>query len=83
METKIKSENEMKLENEFKKYNRIKIELLKMAKCIDACTEKSEEELYQNVCLEFSKELRQIKKSIEETYNIEICGCCDFNKEDV
>ncbi|WP_235924804.1 hypothetical protein [Neobacillus sedimentimangrovi] len=73
----------VKIEMELKKYNRIKSDLLKMAKCIDSCSETSEKEFYQNVCLEYSKELKQIKKFIEDSYDIEICPCCDFNKEGV
>jgi hypothetical protein len=64
------------IEKELQKYNQIKTDLLKMAKCIDACTEKSEEEFYQNLCLEYSKELKNIKKTIEESYNVKICSCC-------
>lgn len=62
------------------KYNRIKTDLLKMARCIHACKEKSEEEMYQNVCLEFSRELKNIQKSIEDSYNVKMCGCCQFEQ---
>ncbi|MCS0824652.1 hypothetical protein NX029_11780 [Cytobacillus firmus] len=63
------------IEIEFKKLNRIKSDLLKIAKCIDACTNKSEKEFYQNICLEYSKELKQMKESIEQTYNVELHSC--------
>lgn len=66
----------MTIEKELEKYNRIKIDLLKMAQCIDDCTEKSEKEFYQNICIEYSKELKKLKKSIESTYEIQLCKCC-------
>ena len=66
----------MPIEEELKRYTRIKLDLLKMAKCIDACANKSEEEFYQNICIEYSKELRNIKRSIESTYGIKICKYC-------
>lgn len=67
----------MALDMEYKinKYNQIKTELLKMSKCIEYC-EASEVERYQDICLEFSKELKEMKKHIESTYGIEICNCC-------
>lgn len=56
------------LESELKKYQQIKIELLRMAKCIECCRE-SEKEMYQNICFEYSKELRKVKEIIDSVYN--------------
>lgn len=65
----------MNIEEELKRYNRIKTDLLKMAKYIDVCANKSEEEFYQNICLEYSKELKKVKKCIESTHDVKICEC--------
>lgn len=65
------------MEKEIVKYNRIKTELIKLAQCIDKCTENREKEFYQNICLEYSKELKNLKSAIEESYNIKICNCCN------
>ncbi|MCM3024988.1 hypothetical protein [Heyndrickxia ginsengihumi] len=59
------------------KYNQIKVDLLKIAQCIDCCTD-NEKELYQDIAMEYSKELRRIKSSIEEIYGIKLYGCCSF-----
>jgi Iap family predicted aminopeptidase len=67
------------IEKEIKKYNQIKIDLLKISKCIECCEEKKEEEMYQNIALEYSKELRNIKEYIEKEYKITFCNsCCKF-----
>lgn len=68
------------IEKQFEKYNQVKMDLLKMSKCIECC-EESRKDLYQNICVEYSKELKEIKKSIEETYGIKICKCCSLEKE--
>lgn len=47
----------MSIEEELEKYNQLKIDLLKMSKCIEDC-DISQKELYQNICLEYSKELK-------------------------
>lgn len=63
----------MTIEKDFKKYNLIKTDLLNMAKCIDECSKSSEKEFYQDICLEYSKELKRMRKAIEETYNVNLC----------
>ena len=63
------------IEEEFKKYNQIKIDLVNMSKCIQSC-EGPQKNCYQNICLEYSKELKKIKKAIESDYGINICACC-------
>lgn len=62
------------IEKEIEKINQIKIDLLKMSQCIEKCTE-PQKELYQNICLEYSRELKKIKRSIEEIYDVKICEC--------
>ncbi|MBD8589759.1 hypothetical protein IFT92_18365 [Peribacillus simplex] len=64
------------IENEFKKYNQFKMDLLKMSQCLECCDE-SQKELYQNICLEYSKELKKIQTSIERTYGIIVCNNCE------
>lgn len=71
--------NNSLVEKEMIKYFRIKTDLIKMARCIDSCNEDEEREAYQNACLEYSKELKNIKKVIEESYGVKVCGCC-FNQ---
>ncbi|MGG3641428.1 hypothetical protein [Bacillus gobiensis] len=66
------------IENEFIKYNKLKLELLKTVQCIDCCQDKREEEIYQNISLEYSKELRNLKEFIEKEYQISLCNCCKF-----
>ncbi|MED4286314.1 hypothetical protein P4679_30740 [Priestia megaterium] len=58
-----------------KKYNQIKMDLMKIAKCIDCCTEVEEKEFYQDVAVSYSKEMKRIKGTIEDTYGIQICNC--------
>ncbi|EGI2114993.1 hypothetical protein FH832_003060 [Listeria monocytogenes] len=67
------------IENKFKRYNEIKMDLLKMAKCLDYCDE-SQKEMYQNICVEYSKELKDMKKSLELLYDVSICRCCFEDK---
>lgn len=62
------------IEKEIEKINQIKIDLLKMSQCIEKCAE-PQKELYQNICIEYSRELKKIKKSIEAIYNVSICEC--------
>nr|WP_194950050.1 hypothetical protein [Anoxybacillus flavithermus] len=69
-----------KIDEKIKKYNQIKIDLLKIVKCIDCCTE-DEKELYQNIAIEYSKELKRLKKSIESAYDVKICDYCFYLDE--
>ncbi|ESU32006.1 hypothetical protein G3A_13580 [Bacillus sp. 17376] len=64
------------IENEFQKYNRLKVDLLKISKCIECCEEKEEQAFYQNLAIEYSKELKNLKKSIENEYHIILCDRC-------
>ncbi|WP_146553294.1 MULTISPECIES: hypothetical protein [Rummeliibacillus] len=64
----------MVLEDKLAEYNQIKIDLLKMSKHLDFCDE-TQKDLYQNICAEYSKELKKIKKALEQAYGIEICSC--------
>lgn len=61
---------------EIEKYNQLKIDLLKISKCIECCEEKSQEEMYQNIAIEYSKELKQLKEFIEREYEIKLCCYC-------
>lgn len=63
------------IEYELKKYNKIKTDFLKMSKCLKHC-DKSQKELYQNICIEYSMELKKIKNSLESMYDVKICQCC-------
>lgn len=64
------------IEKEFEKYNQLKIDLLKISKCIQCCDEKRDEERYQNIALEYSKELKNLTNMIEQEYKISLCNCC-------
>lgn len=66
------------IEDEFFKYNQLKLELLKIVQCIDCCKDKREVEMYQNIAIEYSKELRNFKEFIEQEYKISFCSCCQF-----
>ncbi|MGF9893519.1 hypothetical protein ABEX78_33400 [Priestia megaterium] len=67
-----------KLEETVTKYNQVKIDLMKIFQCIDCCSE-DEKEIYQDIALNYSKQLKSIKESIESIYGIELCGCCSFS----
>lgn len=66
------------IDAEIEKYNQLKIDLLKISKCIECCEEKNKEEMYQNIALEYSKELKHLKKAIEKEYKIKLCCYCQF-----
>ncbi|MES9699975.1 MULTISPECIES: hypothetical protein [Bacillus] len=63
------------LEKDLKKYNQIKTDLLKMSKCIECCEQENERVMYQNVTMEYSKELKQLQKALEATYGVKLCSC--------
>ncbi|KGT37322.1 MULTISPECIES: hypothetical protein [Heyndrickxia] len=67
----------MSIEEELEKYNQLKIDLLKMSKCIEDC-DISQKELYQNICLEYSKELKNAKNALASKYGIKACQCCNL-----
>ncbi|MBY0065215.1 hypothetical protein H7K08_25745 [Priestia aryabhattai] len=67
-----------KIEERVTKYNEIKIDLIKISQCIDCCND-DEKEIYQDIALTYSKQLKSIKESIEKIYNIDLCNCCTFS----
>ncbi|WP_349346926.1 hypothetical protein [Priestia megaterium] len=67
-----------KLEKKVTKYNQVKIDLMKISQCIDYCSE-DEKEIYQDIALNYSKQLKSIKESIESIYGVELCSCCSFS----
>jgi len=67
----------MKLEETVTKYNQVKADLMKIAQCIDCCNEE-EKEIYQDIALNYSKQLKSIKESVERVYGVELCNCCSF-----
>jgi len=64
-----------KLEESVTEYNKVKSDLMKISQCIDCCNE-DKKEFYQDIALDHSRQLREIKESIESIYGIELCGCC-------
>lgn len=62
---------------EIRKYNQLKIDLLKISKCVECCGEQKDREFYQNIALEYSKELKNLKKFIETEYEVSLCHCCE------
>ena len=62
------------LEENVKKYNKIKSDLLKMSKCIECC-DPSEVSHFQDICKDYSQEMRDLKLQIESIYDIKICNC--------
>lgn len=66
------------IEEKVKIYNQVKIDLMKVFQCIDCCND-DEKEIFQDIALTYSKQLKSIKKSIESIYGIEVCGCCSFS----
>lgn len=70
------------IEKKFEKYNQIKIDLLNVSKCLECC-EESQKDLYQNICVEYSKELKKMKKHIEDTYEVSISNCCCVSEKEL
>lgn len=70
--------NESPIEKDFKKYNQIKIDLLKVSKCLEFCEDKQEEEEIFRKALEHSTELKNTKEFLENEYQIKICKSCSF-----
>ncbi|HZH58980.1 MAG TPA: hypothetical protein VEY70_05320 [Metabacillus sp.] len=64
------------VDQNIKAYMQLKIELLKLAKCIDDCIEEKDKEHYRMEVLHYSNKLKKLKESIEETYELKICQCC-------
>lgn len=64
------------IEHEFQKYNKLKVDLLKISKCIECCEEEKEQGFYQDLAMEYSKELKNLMKSIENEYHITLCDRC-------
>jgi tRNA A-37 threonylcarbamoyl transferase component Bud32 len=52
------------------------VNLQESSKCIKCCEEKSKKEMYQNIAIEYSKELKQLKEVIEKEYQIKLCCHC-------
>ena len=65
-----------RVEQKIKKYNQIKMDLLNVSKCIDCCSSINEKEVYQNIALKYSEEMKQIKDLLEKIYDVKICSCC-------
>ncbi len=63
------------LEEDIKKINKVKLDLLRMSKCIEVCKTNTEKDSYQNICYEYSKQLQTLKETIEKTYDINLCCC--------
>lgn len=63
------------IEEKVKKYNQVKIDLMKIAQCINCCNE-DERETYQDIALNYSKHLKCIQESIEKILSYE---SDDFN----
>ncbi|QDQ03665.1 hypothetical protein [Bacillus sp. BD59S] len=58
------------IEEKVKRCNQVKIDLMKIAQCIDCCNE-DEREFYQDIALNYSKHLKGIQKSIEKILSCE------------
>ncbi|WP_368679596.1 hypothetical protein [Bacillus paralicheniformis] len=67
-------------EKDIKKIHQIKIDLLKISKCIDACADK-EKSVYQDLAGEYSKALKIVKASIEDAYDVKLC-CCPLRENE-
>jgi len=70
----------VELEEDIKKFNKVKLDLLRMSNCIETCKTNKEKDSYQNICIEYSKQLQALEESIEETYGIHLC-CCPTSKK--
>ncbi|MED3778031.1 hypothetical protein ABEP13_15290 [Geobacillus stearothermophilus] len=67
--------NSKEVDQILKSYMQLKTDLLKIAQCIDCCAEE-EKEHYRTEALHYSKKLKKLKETIEETYGLKICQCC-------
>jgi hypothetical protein len=68
------------IDRDLKAYMQLKIDLLKIAECIDYCIEEKDKEHFRARALHYSKELKKLKKSIEEVYGLKVCQCCSFTE---
>jgi hypothetical protein len=68
------------VEDKIEKLNRIKIDLLKISQCIEHCSSEDEKDMYQNIAIEYSKEIKKVKSAIEKTYDIKIFCCQSIEK---
>ncbi|RFT66225.1 hypothetical protein D0U04_14655 [Bacillus clarus] len=66
------------LNNSLNQYNQLKIDLLTIVKCIDYCS-LAEKEIYQNLALSYSNELKILQNILEKEYNIKFCNCYESN----
>ncbi|ONK21377.1 hypothetical protein BLX87_22070 [Bacillus sp. VT-16-64] len=64
------------IEKELEQYTQLKIDLLKISNCIEYCEKKKYKEIYQNIALEYSKEMKNLKDTIEKEYQVILCKCC-------
>lgn len=66
---------EKDIDKGIEKYTKVKLDLLMISKCIECCESESEKETFQNIAIEYSKELRRIYNSLEQ-HGLIICSCC-------
>lgn len=64
------------MEKEMQKCIKVKLDLLKVSRCIDYCQTAKEKDFYQNIALEYSIELKRIYSFLEDMYDLKICVCC-------
>ncbi|MDQ7723546.1 hypothetical protein P9293_00045 [Bacillus inaquosorum] len=68
------------IEKNINKYNKVKLDLMRISKCIECCASPKEKETYQNIAIEYTKELKRMNSALENIYGIKICGCCKFEE---
>jgi len=62
------------------KHTQIKIDLLKISQCIQQCEEPNKK-YYQNICLQYSEQLKELTKVIEKKYGVKLYSCCSFSDD--
>jgi hypothetical protein len=68
------------IESNIRRYNELKIDLLKISKCLENC-EEYDKEFYQDIAIQYSKKHKEMKKFIEKTYDVKICECFSYEKD--
>ncbi|GIN41986.1 hypothetical protein M3685_12425 [Heyndrickxia oleronia] len=63
------------LEKALEDYTNLKINLIKSSQCIKSCNEESEIEEYQDLCISYATEIKELKKVVKDTYGINLCVC--------
>lgn len=64
------------IEDSIAKYNKLKIEFLKITQCLEHC-EEEDREFYFKVTEDYARKLKIVNQSMKEKYGLKLCDCSD------